>query len=51
MLYEVRYLADDGEIRWMSVEADSVEEAKEKAWENDSSIWCGDSINKIVDVQ
>ncbi len=51
MYYRVNYLASDGEIRWIGVEAESSEEAEQKAWEVDANInACGDNIMKIISV-
>lgn len=51
MSFEIRYLADDGEIRWVTVEADSAEEAISIALKNDFGNYSGDAISEIISVE
>ena len=49
--FTVRYLAMDGEVRRLEVEAENEDEARDKAWEEDVKHgYCSDSISKIIDV-
>ncbi len=49
MRFEVKYLATDGEVRHRTVEADTKEEAEDKAWEDDAGgVGGGDNISRII---
>ena len=48
--FTVRYLADDGEIRRMEVEAEDEADARWRALEQDMGNYGGDSIHTIIDV-
>jgi hypothetical protein len=51
MNFEVRYLSEDGEVRYRTVEGvDSKKEAIERAHEDDRGNFGGDCILKIIDV-
>ena len=49
--YEVRFVANDGDIRWMGVEAESEDEAWSKAWEESAFDYGDGGIFKIIDVR
>lgn len=51
MTYTVNYLATDGEIRHMEVEAETSEDAVSAAFDKDAETnSCGDNILKIISV-
>jgi len=49
--YRIRYVADDGELRWLTVEARDEVDATIRASDNDMGNSGGDGILKIIDVQ
>lgn len=52
MNFEIRYIAEDGEIRCTMIEnVKTEEEAKIKALDNDMGNFGGDCILKIIDVR
>lgn len=51
MKFRVNYLATDGAIRYTLVEAETEEQAKEIALDEDAQVnACGDNILKIISV-
>jgi hypothetical protein len=49
--YKIRYVADDGELRWLTVEARDEVDATIRASNNDMGNIGGDAIHEIIDVQ
>ncbi len=47
----IGYVADDGEIRWLTVEARDADDAERQAFAIDMGNSGGDGIFKVIDVQ
>jgi len=47
--FRVRYVANDGDIRWTVVKAKDESDAESVAW--DETTWSDGGINKIIDVE